>query len=102
MTDVLTIVATLRAAKGRGDELEALLVEQAGVVRRQEPGCLVYRVHRARKDPDLFMFYEMYVDAAALDAHVKSPHFATYRERWDKDGLVDGPLEFKIYRSITE
>jgi quinol monooxygenase YgiN len=57
MANVLTVVAKIRAAKGKGDALAALLAEQAGVVRRAEPGCLVYRPHRSAKDPDLFIFY---------------------------------------------
>ena len=68
MANVLTVVAKIRAAKGKGDALAALLAEQAGVVRRAEPGCLVYRPHRSAKDPDLFIFYEQYKDDAAFDA----------------------------------
>ena len=52
------MVAKIRAAKGNGDALAALLKEQAGVVKKAEPGCLVYRPHRSSKDPDLFIFYE--------------------------------------------
>ena len=58
MADVLSIVAKIRAAKGKGDALAALLAEQAAVVRKAEPGCLVYRPHRSTKDPDVFIFYE--------------------------------------------
>src|SRR5581483_7017522 len=56
--DIVTVVAKIRAARGKGDALAALLKEQAGVVRKNEPGCLVYRPHRSTKDPDLFLFYE--------------------------------------------
>ena len=66
MADVLTVVAKIRAAKGKGDALAALLREQAGVVRKNEPGCLAYRPHRSSKDPDLFLFYEQYKDDAAF------------------------------------
>jgi hypothetical protein len=38
MDSVLTVVAKVRAAKGKGDALAALLAEQAGVVRSAEPG----------------------------------------------------------------
>ena len=65
MANVLTVVARIRAAKGNADALAALLSEQAAVVRSEEPGCLFYRVHRSTKDPELFLFYEMYVDDAA-------------------------------------
>lgn len=102
MADVLTIVAKIRAAKGKGDVLAALLKEQAAVVRKAEPGCLVYRPHRSRKDPDLFLFYEQYTDEAAFDAHRKAPHLTQYRERREREGLTEGAVEVEIYRSLTD
>ncbi len=73
MADVLTVVAKIRAAKGKGDALAALLKEQVAAVMKAEPGCLVYRPHRSTKDPDVFIFYEQYKDDAAFDAHRKAP-----------------------------
>src|SRR2546430_8294021 len=58
MANVLTVVARIRAAKDKGDALAALLSEQAAVVRNAEPGCLVYRVHRSTKEPELFFFFQ--------------------------------------------
>ena len=74
----------------------------ASVVRNGEPGCLVYRVHRSTKEPELFLFYEMYVDDAAFDLHRKAPHLAAYRLRREKEGLTDGAAEVEIFRSFTE
>jgi quinol monooxygenase YgiN len=102
MADVLTVVAKVRAAKGKGDALAALLTEQVAAVRKAEPGCLVYRPHRSTKDPDLFIFYEQYKDEAAFDAHRQAPHLAAYRERREREGLVDGPPAVEIYRSLTD
>lgn len=102
MANAFTVVAKLRAAKGKGDALAALLTEQAAAVRKAEPGCLVYRPHRSTKDPDLFIFYEMYVDEAAFDAHRKAPHLAAFRERREKEGLADGAVEVEICRSLTD
>ena len=102
MADVLTVVAKIRAAKGKGDALAMLLEEQATAVRRAEPGCLVYRPHRSSKDPDLFLFYEQYKDEAAFEAHRKAPHLAAYRERREKDRLTEGAVEVDFYRSLTD
>src|SRR5215468_11130468 len=101
MANVLTVVAKIRAAKGKGDALAALLAEQAAVVRKAEPGCLVYRPHRSSKDPDLFIFYEQYKDQA-FDVHRKAPHLAAYRERREKEGLVEGAAEVEFCRSLTD
>jgi len=92
MANVLTVVAKIRAAKGKGDALAALLAEQAGVVGKNEPGCLAYRPHRSTKDPD----------EAAFDLHRKAPHLASYRERREKEGLTEGAVEVEIYRSLTD
>ena len=102
MADVLTVVAKLRAAKGKGDALAALLKEQVAVVRAAEPGCLVYRAHRSPRDPDAFCFYEQYRDEAAFEAHRKAPHLTAFRERREREGLIEGAAEVEIYRAITE
>jgi quinol monooxygenase YgiN len=102
MADVLSIVAKIRAAKGKGDALAALLKEQAVVVKKNEPGCLVYRPHRSTKDPDVFIFYEQYKDDAALDAHRKSQFLAEYRARREREGLTEGAPEVEFFRSLTD
>jgi quinol monooxygenase YgiN len=98
----VTVVATLRAAKGKADALAALLTEQRAVIRKTETGCLVYRVHRSTQDPDAFLFYEIYADDAAFDAHRASPHLAAYRKRREDEGLLEGSVDVKVYRAITE
>jgi len=102
MADVLSIVAKIRAAKGKGDALATLLAEQAAVVRKAEPGCLVYRPHRSTKDPDVFIFYEQYKDDAAFDVHRKAPYLAAYRERREKEGLPEGATEVEFFCSLTD
>jgi len=100
--DTVAVVARLRAAKGKGEALAALLTEQVGVVRREEPGCLAYRLHRAADDPELFLFYELYADDAAFDAHRKAPHLAAFRQRREGEGLVAGAAEVQIFRPLTD
>ena len=102
MANVLTVVAKLRAAKDKGDALTVLLMEQAAVVRKAEPGCIVYRVHRSTTDPALFLFYETYADDAAFDLHRNAPHLAAYRERREKEGLTDGAAVVEVFRSFTD
>ena len=98
---VITVVATLRAAQGKGDALAAFLVEQAAVVRREEPGCLEYIPHRSTGDPDLFLFYETYRDEVAFAAHRASSHLAAFRERREREGLAAGPAEVNVYRALA-
>ena len=98
----VTVVAKVRSAPGKADALQELLIEQAATVRRSEPGCLAYRVHRGTRDPDVFLFYETYVDDAAFEAHKQSPHLAEYRKRRESGGLIAGPADVEIFRAVTE
>jgi len=100
-TEVI-VIARIRAAKGKGEALAALLTEQAGVVRAAEPGCLAYRLLRSSADADLFTFYEVYRDAAAFDAHRVTPHLAAYRQRREGEGLVAGPADVEVFRAVGE
>jgi len=102
MTEVVTVVAKIRAAKGKGDALAELLEEQAAEVRKMEPGCNAYRPHRSTTDPELFLIYEQYRDQAAFDAHRKGAHLARFRERREKEELTVGTVELEIYRSLTD
>ena len=102
MTNAVTVVARIRAAKGKGDALAALLTDQSAVVRKAEPGCLAYRLHRAVDDPELFLFYETYVDAAAFEEHRQAPHLAQYRKRREAEGLTDGAVEVTVFEPLTE
>ena len=105
MDNILTIVAKLHAAKGKGNMMAALLMEQVSIVGRTEPDCLVYRLHRSIQDPDLFMFYEQYKDDAAFDAHSKATRLDDFRKRCEEKGLTEGPvdeaIQIEIYRSMS-
>lgn len=41
-------------------------------------------------------------DVLTVIAKVRAPKGAAYRERREKEGLVAGPPEVEIYRSLTE
>jgi len=98
----VTVVARIRAAEGKGDALAELLTEQVAAVRKAEPGCLAYRLHRSTKDPELFCFYETYADDAAFAAHRSAPHLAAFRERRERESLIAGPAEVEVYRPLTD
>lgn len=45
---------------------------------RKEPGCVQYVGHQSVDDPRRFLFYEVYKDQAALQAHREAPYFKQY------------------------
>ena len=71
------VTAFWRAKEGQ-EETVARALRQLMQLSQAEPGCLFYQAHRSPEDPRQFFIYEQYVDAAAFDAHVNSPHFERY------------------------
>lgn len=45
---------------------------------RKEPGCVQYVGHQSLDDSRHFLFYEVYKDQAALQAHRDAPYFKQY------------------------
>ena len=69
--------------------LDAIEVDALGS-ERDEPGCLRFNVLQDEKDPNVYYFFEVYKDQAALEAHRTMPHYATWRAAAD---TLDGPTE---------
>ena len=44
----------------------------------KEPGCRVFNIHVRANDPNHVFIYEVYENAAALEAHRQTPHFKKY------------------------
>ena len=66
--------------------LPAILANaQASVAK--EPGCLQFDVTQQTDDPTKFALYEVYIDAAAFEAHGKTTHVREFREA-TKDVII--------------
>jgi (4S)-4-hydroxy-5-phosphonooxypentane-2,3-dione isomerase len=71
----VSLLAKFRVKEGKGDELIAAfqpLFEQV----EKEPGTLLYVMNRAKDDPDVFWFTELYADDDAFAAHSGSDAMA--------------------------
>ena len=71
------VCATWVAREGEEERVAAALRRLIGPS-REEPGNLVYQLHRDPDDPRRFFAYEQYVDRSAYDAHLASAHFRRY------------------------
>ena len=76
-------------ADRRADFLKAIEVDALGS-ERDEPGCMRFNVLQDGQDPNVYYFYEVYRDQAALEAHREAPHYAVWRAAAD---TLDGPAE---------
>ena len=89
----------VRAAPGKGDELERLVLD---AVAERGPGVLPYRAHRSPSDPDLFLFYESRAGAAVPGR--QPPRFDALLRQAAAQGLVaasgDDRAEVELFRTI--
>jgi len=69
--------------------LEAIEIDALGS-ERDEPGCLRFNVLQDEQDENIYYFYEVYKDEAAVEAHRTMPHYAVWRGVAD---VLDGPTE---------
>ena len=53
---------------------DALVAETLPKIRESEPDTLVYAVHTVEDKPLERIFYELYRDRAAFEAHEEQPH----------------------------
>ena len=53
---------------------DRLVAETVPEIREHEAGTLVYAVHTVEGQPLQRIFYELYRDRAAFDAHEEQPH----------------------------
>ncbi len=78
--DLLTVIAYMRAAPGKRDELRAALEALVEPTSR-EKGYVNYDLHQGNEDPDQFFFYENWESDADLDAHLDAPHLRDFAAR---------------------
>ncbi|HEY5177420.1 MAG TPA: putative quinol monooxygenase [Terriglobales bacterium] len=95
---MVVLAVTWMANLGHEDEVAGIF-GKLQTASRQEPGCLMYLVHRHRTDPLRFFIYEQYRDDAALETHRKSPHFQEYAIRALQD--IGERKEGEIYSPLS-
>ena len=87
---MLAIWVKARVKAGQTEKFLKAIEHDALASERDEPGCLRFNVLRDDKDPNVYYFFEVYKDEAALEAHRKAPHYAVWRAAAD---TLDGPTE---------
>lgn len=96
MSDKITMLCPIYAVAGKGAEMRAALATLAAAS-EAEAGNIFYRPHETA-DPDKFIIYEQWRDAAALDAHMETAHLQEFLA--DKAGLLAGEPQGQVIREI--
>lgn len=71
----LYVVATIPAKPEHADAIRAAM-EHVATESRKEAGCISYDVYESQAVPGTFITMERWVDMAAMNLHMETPHVA--------------------------
>jgi quinol monooxygenase YgiN len=94
-----TIIATVVAKPERREELYRILMTQVAPTRAEE-GCESYDFHCDQADPNVFVFYENYVNRDAWEAHLKMSHLQPFFGRQDE--LLAKPVDIRVLNMLSD
>lgn len=86
------LVVRFHLKPGAAEGFDQLVSETVPEIAKHEPGTLIYTVHGVEGEPNQRIFYELYADRAAFDAHEEQPHtkrFLSEREQYLTSHDVD-------------
>jgi len=72
------VLVEFRLKSGARGNFRPLVDANARISTGTEAGCRRFDVIEPANDPDSVLLYEIYDDRAAFDAHVASPHYASF------------------------
>jgi len=75
------IVAEFEVKPEALDAFVAAAIADASASVANEPGCRQFDVTRSNEQPNRIVLYEVYDSEAAFDAHLQTPHLATFRDQ---------------------
>lgn len=71
---LFALVVRFTVRSGAENAFDELVTKTTAAIREREPGTLVYACHRVTGAPSQRIFYELYRDRAAFEAHEQEPH----------------------------
>ncbi len=83
------VIPEFRIKQDKIEDFKELMAKHCSNSFNNEEGCLGFECCQDESDPTRFVLYETYVNAAALDIHRETDHFAWYQENAE-DMVVKG------------
>lgn len=92
----VTYFVRMVAREGKAEEVRETLLTNPAIA-GEEPGRVVFALHRSKDDPNEFWIYETWESEELVNAHESSAPFLSYRETlrplMDGDSVVWGNTE---------
>jgi quinol monooxygenase YgiN len=96
----LTVIARVYATAGREAEVAARLLKMNEFVRKAEPN-ITYQFFQSKKNPTLFLTYEIYPNKEAAGEHMKVTLPAFSKEFGAApEGLFARPMEVEVVEQL--
>lgn len=86
---MLALVVRFDLRPGSEDEFDRLVAEAVDRIQSQEPGTLLYLCHQVRGEPAARVFYELYRDGEAFQAHEDAEYVKKFHAR--RKPMMAGP-----------
>jgi quinol monooxygenase YgiN len=84
------LVVRFEVRPDTADAFDALVARTIPLIAEHEAGTIIYAVHRVDGEPHARVFYELYRDHDAFEAHGDQPHIHHFVSGW-RDLLVGPP-----------
>lgn len=99
---IITTIATFEMRKGREARALKLVADVKRQAEREQPGTLVYMVHRVLSKQSgqptrQLYFYERYRNEAALQAHLKSSSWKRVAAEWGECFTGRSPASISFF-----
>lgn len=78
---MFALVVRFDVRPGTEDAFDRLVEAATARIRSEEPGTLLYLCHRARGELSARVFYELYQDDDAFQAHEVQPHVREFHRQ---------------------
>jgi quinol monooxygenase YgiN len=75
---MLALVVRFQIQPGLEAAFDTLVAQTVARIRTEEPGTLLYLCHRVEAEPTARIFYELYRDLEAFQAHEEQPHIKAF------------------------
>ena len=95
---MFALVVRFDLKPGTEDYFDRLVEEATARVCAEEPGTLLYLCHRIQGEPGARIFYELYRDDVAFQAHEVAAHVKDFHER--RKPYMAGPERVEFLDSL--
>jgi quinol monooxygenase YgiN len=86
---MFALVVRFEVRPGMEVRFDRLVEDATAEIRRLEPGTLLYLCHRVQGEPNARIFYELYRDQEAFQAHEVAPHVKEFHDQ--RKPMMAGP-----------